>query len=135
MTAPRPKCGCCGKPYGVRSTTSHKVLWPLGEPMPAYRGNGIVVKTMTMPYSANRATVRAVTALSVNPEIRARQEAQIATAPEESFQIAYRDVWDGLTWRTPYKPFCTLRCALVYARASYEARMQAKRERERRGRP
>jgi hypothetical protein len=131
MTTPRPKCVCCGKPYGSRSTTSNKVTWPLGEPMPAYRGNGIVVKTVTHGTSANRASVRAVTPLSVNPEIRARQEAQIATAPEESFQIAYRDVWDGLTWFKPYEPFCTLRCALVYARAAYEARKQAKRERER----
>jgi len=72
MTAPRPKCVACGKPYGSRRTTSNKVTWPVGESMPAYRGNGIVVKTTMWPVSANRATVRAVTPLSVNPEIRAK---------------------------------------------------------------
>ena len=121
MTAPRPKCVACGKPYGSRRTTSNKVTWPVGESMPAYRGNGIVVKTTMWPVSANRATVRAVTPLSVNPEIRARQEAQIATAPVESVQIAYRDVWDGATWFKPYEPFCTLRCALAYAQAAFKA--------------
>jgi len=131
MTTPRPKCVCCGKPYGSRATKQQRVTWPLGEPMPAYRGNGIVVRTVQHGKTVNRATVRAITMLSGNPEIRARQEAEIASAPEESVQIGYRDVWDGLTWHTPYRPFCTLRCALVYARASYEARKQAKRERER----
>lgn len=121
MTAPRPKCVACGKPYGSRSTTSNKVLWPVGEPMPAYRGNGIVVKTTKLGATATRETVRGVTALSVNPEIRARQEAQIARAPVESFQVAYRDVWDGVTWFKPYEPFCTLRCALAYAQAAFKA--------------
>lgn len=101
MTTPRPKCVCCGKPYGVRSTTSAPVRWPRNTPMPAYRGNGIVVKT-TPPYNTN-----------------------------DDQQVVHRTVWDGLTWFMPYKPFCTLRCALAYARASYEARQQAKRERER----
>ncbi len=121
MTAPRPKCVSCGQPYGSRTTTSNKVTWPIGEPMPAYRGNGIVVKTTTHGTSANRATVRALTPLSVNPKVREMQEAQIARAPEESVQIAYRDVWDGVTWFKPYEPFCTLRCALAYAQAAFKA--------------
>lgn len=29
-------------------------------------------------------------------------------------------VWDGETFVTPYNPFCTLRCALSFARAAYE---------------
>jgi hypothetical protein len=101
MTAPRPKCACCGKPYGSRMTTSAEVRWPQGQPMPAYRGNGIVIKTRG-PFNTT-----------------------------EAMQWGTRDVWDGLTWFKPYEPFCTLRCALGYARASYEARKQAKRERER----
>lgn len=28
--------------------------------------------------------------------------------------------WDGTSWRFPYNPFCTLRCALAYARWAYE---------------
>lgn len=27
-----------------------------------------------------------------------------------------KGVWDGVTWVFPYNPFCTLRCALRYAR-------------------
>ena len=36
--------------------------------------------------------------------------------------------WDGTSWRAPYNPFCTLRCALAYARKTYAsiARMQIK---------
>lgn len=29
--------------------------------------------------------------------------------------------WDGQTWFWKYNPFCTLRCALAYARRSYVA--------------
>jgi hypothetical protein len=96
MTTPRPKCVCCGKPYGSRSTTSNKVLWRQDQPMPAYHGNGIVVKVQGPWNTTNKD------------------------------QYAYRQVWDGVTWFTPYKPFCTLRCALVYARAAY-ANAQARR--------
>ena len=28
--------------------------------------------------------------------------------------------WDGETWEWKYNPFCTLRCALAYARKAYE---------------
>ena len=32
---------------------------------------------------------------------------------------AYREVWDGESWWTSYEPFCTLRCALAYARKAW----------------
>lgn len=28
--------------------------------------------------------------------------------------------WDGVSWRWQYNPFCTLRCALAYARRAAE---------------
>jgi len=28
--------------------------------------------------------------------------------------------WDGQSWSHPYNPFCTLRCALSYARRMYD---------------
>jgi hypothetical protein len=34
--------------------------------------------------------------------------------------VRTRTVWDGVSWLVPYKPFCTLRCALHYARKAYE---------------
>jgi len=30
------------------------------------------------------------------------------------------ETWDGETWVKPYEPFCTLRCALEYARMAYK---------------
>lgn len=36
-----------------------------------------------------------------------------------SATVAYRKIWDGETWVKPYEPFCTLRCALDYARKAY----------------
>jgi len=33
---------------------------------------------------------------------------------------ATRSIWDGESWRGGYNPFCTLRCALDYARKAYK---------------
>ena len=38
----------------------------------------------------------------------------------DSATVNYRKVWDGETWSKPYEPFCTLRCALDYARRAYK---------------
>jgi hypothetical protein len=32
------------------------------------------------------------------------------------------EVWDGKSWMGGYEPFCTLRCALSYARKAYAGR-------------
>jgi hypothetical protein len=32
-------------------------------------------------------------------------------------------LWDGESFHTPYKPFCTLRCGLAYARSAYEKQL------------
>jgi hypothetical protein len=120
-TSTRPCCAACGKLYGTRDVKIETVRWPAGEEMPPYKGNGIIVKTGRPWKVANRATIRGVTALSVNAEIRAHQEQQIAAAPEQSLMVNTRDIWDGVSYRTPYKPFCTLRCALAFARAACAA--------------
>ncbi len=89
MTAKRPICVHCGKPYGQRETTDVTVRRAPGEPWPPYRGNGIVMKDFRVGDSAT---------------------------------LDYRTIWDGETWRMPYKPFCKLRCALDYARKAYAAK-------------
>jgi len=33
--------------------------------------------------------------------------------------FGWHHVWDGETFVKPYEPFCTLRCALDYARRAY----------------
>lgn len=120
---PRPVCGCCGKPYGSRGVVSETVTWPAGEAPPAYRGNGVLIKDVGEGRSvANRATARAVTMMSVNPDIRAQQEARLMQVPEESLMTGQRETWDGETWRGGYDPFCTLRCALSYARKAWKNR-------------
>lgn len=117
----RPICVHCGRPYGNRHTHSETVRWPVGETMPPYQGNGVVVKT-GLPYkTANRDTMRAVTMMSVNPALRAAQEEDIARQPEKSEMVCTREIWDGENYRGGYKPFCTLRCALDYARRAYAA--------------
>jgi hypothetical protein len=92
-TTPRPVCVHCGAKYGQRITTYEQVRWPEGEPMPAHEGDGIVTNTAT-PY---RTTPNATTPMLVTG----------------------RDIWDGVSWSAPYEPFCTLRCALSYARKAY----------------
>jgi hypothetical protein len=125
MTTQRPQCVHCGKLYGSRATTSERVRWEVGEQPPPYRGNGIVIKEVGQGYqTATRATVRDHTMLSINPEIRARQEADLARLPETSCMVGHRSIWDGETWWGGCKPFCTLRCALDYARKAYARSQQ-----------
>lgn len=120
----RPVCVHCGATYGQRAVTNETVKWRDGEAPPPYRGNGIVLKDVNPAQSyrtTSRETVRALTALSVNPKVRAHQEADLAKVPEESFHIASRTIWDGETWYGGNKPFCTLRCALDFARKAFLA--------------
>jgi hypothetical protein len=96
----RPICVNCGKPYGSRRVETLPVRWKRGEPVPPYRGDGIVVKEI------------AWTSASADP-----------AGPGEN--VSYRTIWDGRTWLTPYEPFCKLRCALAYARKAYTEKAKA----------
>lgn len=116
----RPRCAHCLKRYGRRDTKEVTVKYPPCEVMPPYTGNGIVLKTSKPYKTADRATMRGVTMISANPEIRARQEEEIARAPEQSMLVATRTIWDGVSWTGGYPPFCTLRCALAYAREAHQ---------------
>src|SRR5262245_27322671 len=128
MTAPRPTCVHCGKPYGQRATTDEVVRWDTptkdvenfftnprtgkttttgktvvldGEPTPPppYTGNGIVVK-----------------------------DGHAYLSGDDGRMVMRRLIWDGESYWRPYAPFCTLRCALDYARRAY-ARATAARPR------
>jgi len=118
----RPICGHCGKPYGDRATESVTVRWespskkrehatrdmggrslayffvPDGEPLspPPYRGNGIVTH-QSAPYMN----------------------------PTTGLMVMERRVWDGESYRGGYEPFCTLRCALSYARKAFKREKRA----------
>jgi hypothetical protein len=107
----RPVCVHCRKPYGSKGVKFETVRWdtPIKEtvirgptgpsvhpfldgdplPPPPYEGTGIVI-----------------------------QERQAYLASDGRMSMIRR-VWDGVTWYGGYKPFCTLRCALDYARKAY----------------
>jgi hypothetical protein len=75
-----------------------------GEVMPPYRGNGIVVSTSmhhTAPHDCS-GTVYGVPFTNND-------------------NVALRDIWNGETWWGGHKPFCTLRCALDFARKAFRA--------------
>lgn len=124
MTTNRPHCAQCGKPYGARVTQSEDVRWPVGEHMPPYRGNGVVTKTSPLRRMMLKADVlaeRARRAASRNAFALARTEPELDPRfyADEPTMTATREIWDGETYSAPYEPFCTLRCALAYARRAY----------------
>jgi hypothetical protein len=100
ITTQRPICGWCGKPYGQRATTTACIVWREGEPRASYRGNGIVLKT------------------SEHGPTRLLEET-LGRPKTDQDCYAFLRVWDGQTWWRPYEPFCTLRCALDYARRAF----------------
>ena len=100
MKKPRPICVHCGDAYGQRDTHSESVTFVPGNPKPVYRGNGVVVRERERPSKSDWS-----------------QDAGNHNIKE---MIVSRDVWDGLTWHGGYTPFCTLRCALDYARKAYK---------------
>lgn len=84
----RPICVRCGTPYGQRNTTTETVRCARGETPPPYQGNGIVVGEYEWP------------------------------SPASGGRAIDRTIWDGESWLATARPFCTLRCALAYARAA-----------------
>lgn len=108
MGRQRPICAGCSKRYGRRDVHTETVRWatPLAKiqtardpvmvtkgpiaPPPPYRGDAILVKDGHAYLSADTHEM-----------------------------VMQRELWDGVSWISPYEPFCTLRCALRYARAAY----------------
>ena len=105
MTAPRPKCVHCGAAYGKRRTETAVLVWRKGEPRPPYRGNGIVNRDC-----GHHGPTSLLEAALGRPKVQSMDE------------YAFLDIWDGERWGGGYKPFCTLRCALEYARKVYAER-------------
>jgi hypothetical protein len=87
----RPKCACCGKGYGSRWIIHDKLTWKDGQFPEAYDGPLNVIKEIYGVYYSS-----------------------------VGHWVGYRDLWDGKSFRVPYEPFCTLRCALDFARAAYK---------------
>lgn len=96
----RPVCAHCHKLYGKRITTNPVLVWRAGEARPPYRGNGIVT---------------AETEFAPLCDI----EKALGRPRQPDDRYVRLDVWDGESWTAPHEPFCTLRCALDYARKAY----------------
>lgn len=94
---PNP-CVHCGRSYTKRDCTSQFLTWPAGTPMPKYTGNLRVWKEVIFSKDDGTHTMHGA-----------------------------RHLWDGETWTGGYPPFCTLRCALDYARISYRRAMKKQR--------
>lgn len=100
----RPVCGHCGKPYGKRVTQTEVIKWQGDkDAMPPYRGNQMIVKEHYHGFNDGE----------TGPRIAHGEQVGV------NQHVAYRDLWDGATWSGGYNPFCTLRCALDYARKAY----------------
>ena len=96
----RPICVHCGKAYGQRATRTETYKYAAGEPRPAYRGNGIVTKERDWNTLGSTGSLGSIKFSA-------------------SEIVGSRTIWDGETWRGGYDPFCTLRCALDYARQAW----------------
>lgn len=103
----KPICAHCGKKYGQRDTDTQSVLFPATDPTPVYRGNLEVVREEVRPWSRQMREEKS--ADYMRPRL-------VAVGPEQN-RVTWT-LWDG-TYRAPYHPFCTMRCALAYARAAW----------------
>lgn len=95
----KPICVHCRKPYGQRAVEPKVVTWGEGEPKPP-PGNLMVLKERRFFSGSGSGMVEGV-----------------RYGPRR--HVAVQVVWDGETYRTPYEPFCTVRCGLAYARKAY----------------
>lgn len=100
--AARPFCETCGKAYGQRWCSHEYVVFPHGGKVPPYTGDQIV----------NRETM-----IIAAPHTGSGIYEGVKYGPNDN--VLRRELWDGTTWQGGYEPFCTLRCALVYARKAY----------------
>jgi hypothetical protein len=92
----RSKCVHCNKPYGSRITTSAQHKWPVEEDEPPIQvdpGRIISGRSRTRYPSYQGGRVH---------------------------WVRWYRTWDGQSFYEPFRPFCTMRCALHYARRAWE---------------
>jgi hypothetical protein len=97
----RPLCVHCGNKYGSRKTTDERIEWDEGTQPPRYTGNLLHLRDR-WPHS--------IVVKDPGPRDGVATRKMTAT----------RELWDGISYYVPYYPFCTLRCALGYARKAYQ---------------
>lgn len=102
---PRPTCAYCGNTYGSRVVRLDTSVVPLDkpDPPPTPRPGETVVRESHFPTITKGTSPNAY--VRMGDGVKARQ--------------VTRTYWNG-QYSAPYSPFCTLRCALAYARKAYK---------------
>lgn len=94
---------------------------PAGEPF-EYKTNGKIIKHSQYQTLRNPDGSAPVNERGVIPVLSLLKEKLV---PFDCHNI---EVWDGESYRTPYKPFCTLRCSLDFATAAHRAGYRVKKD-------
>ena len=111
----RPVCVHCGKSYGQRKIEIENVRWDapsVREALPrSWKGEEMIWRLKPdakapppPPYCGNRKVVK---------------ETDPYLSGADGRMVMQRYTWDGESYWAKYRPFCTLRCALSYARKAY----------------
>lgn len=113
----RPTCAHCGAAYGQRHTRDHVIRW--STPTTTYtilEADWTRPGTPAVPVVLHRLSGEAC----APPPYRGNERVIERTKPWfeiNSGQMRQTlTLWDGESWRGGYDPFCTMRCALNYAR-------------------
>jgi len=112
MPKPRPTCAYCGKDYGQRDVRSMPLKWACDEPKPAYTGNHIHIRDR---FERKNQEFE----MEPSPVLQGYMVPKKPLKLVKEYMTCDRETWDGETYFTRYDPFCTLRCALAYARNAY----------------
>lgn len=121
----RPICACCGKAYGHRIVKRQRQVVEIGQPIPRYTGNAILISETRWPEppvgrpdTPENATAYVpmdkIAGARISPHYTGRKGREITWV-----------TWDGESIGGGYDPFCTLRCALIFARAAHRAGYRA----------
>lgn len=141
IKTPKPLCAYCSKPYGrnvehiVSIFTPDDAANPTTVPMvPAYNGNGVVVKEWYSPSEKDwRNGDRSVEITRPNAVPDAVHSTHITLRhmldnKNRTGRTLYRTIRTPGEYITPYAPFCTLRCGLQFGRSSHNAGYRIKKD-------
>jgi hypothetical protein len=104
----KPRCVGCGKTYGERNTEDKSAFYNEGEAPPSCPTNHIITRTNDQTWGSQF-------------EERGKGPSTTLVKVADARRRITWTIWDG-TYRTPYRPFCTLRCALAFARRAAKER-------------
>lgn len=105
----KPICVSCGRAYGRRGIERTVVRWDTPtKQVQGGRGDLVTVPdgppNRPPPYQGFHVLIK---------------DGHAYLSADDNRMVMSRYTWDGRTWIGGYTPFCTLRCALDYARRAY----------------